>query len=265
MVTATAAQASKRILFFNLPRELRDQIYDKMWPASPQLSRATLTNKPSPYIHITADYRTKDAGWLPDRRIPSCMLVSKALLNEALEQYFRNIDWRAKIPASYFTTHIFLSNFGLHTVALSEMEMELYSLSNGTRPVPWIRDMEYSTTVLQVYQGWPMTLPILHKFEKGHRETTGEQVLFIAFGVDLRRGKDIIRVDLSSLEHIGFRIDKLVVDVRCTSTKPTWRMNNLEQLVEAEVKRLGRAMIGQTVSSKSYSNGIKWKFELSEA
>lgn len=90
-------------------------------------------------------------------------------------------------------------------------------------------------------------------------------MLFIAFGVDLRRGEDIIRIDLSSLEHIGFQIDKLVVDVRCTSTKLTWRMNSLEQLVEAEVKRLGRAMIGQAVSAKFYTNGIKWRFELSKA
>jgi len=262
--TVTKAQPRQPFRFFSLPRELRDAIYDEVWPVTPQLYRAPPSRR-SPHIDITADYRKKGPGWTTASRIPPCMLVSRAFLHEALDQYFRNIDWTARIPASYFTTRIFLSNSGFHTGAALEVEWELDSVANGTKIVPWIDPKEYSKSVVQVYQGWPMTLPILHKFDNGLGEQNGERVLYVAFGIDFGHTKGDIQIDLSSLEYIGFRLDRLVVGVRYRRPKSRWSEGTLAQLVEAEVKRLGGAMIGQAVGSKFSSGLTGWKFEITKA
>jgi len=54
--------------FFDLPRELRDMVYDSAWPATPNLYRATLYERPSPLIDITTHYGREVGGWLPVRK-----------------------------------------------------------------------------------------------------------------------------------------------------------------------------------------------------
>jgi hypothetical protein len=265
-----SARSTGIFRFFSLPRELRDLIYDEAWPSTPYLFRATLSNKPSPLIDITAEYRKSTQDWKTSSRIPSYMLVNRAFVDEAMKQFFRNVDWKAKIPASLFTTRVYLSNAAYHRDSILEAERELDLLTMGTKLLSWISDKDYSRTAIEVYPSWPMNLPILKKLEQGLRKTNGQKVLFVTLGVSLKRAKNILQVDLSRLEHIGFKIDKLVVGVFCnTAQQSAKRIDDLEQLLEVEMKRLGRAMIdGSTMSRVSQDTAIgtsvRWNFEISK-
>ena len=258
--------------FFHLPRELRDMVYDEVWPKTPWLHRATLPRRPSPLIDITAKYRKDIDGWTTDSHIPVCMLVSSVFLREAMEQYFREIDWMAKIPASYFTTRIYLSNLSFHEDSRFGTHWELESLLTNIKHPQWIPDADYSRIVIEVYKAWPMNLPILKKLEQGLREANGQTALFITFGVALHRTKSILRVDLSGLESIGFKLDKLVVEVICVKRQSYKRINELKPLIKTEIDRLGRALIGQSISSSftsranaSPGDGAHWTFAVSRA
>lgn len=252
--------------FFSLPRELQDQIYGEVWCSYPSFYRWAHDRQRSPLIDITADYKNTNPKCRPNNpRLPVCMLPSKQFVREALEQYFRKIDWTAKIPASLFTTRIFLFTAGHHSRAIFDLNTELGYIDNGNRLFYWIQNKEYSSTVIQTYQMWPITLPILRKFKKGLVEPNGLRSLHIAVGVSLPRAKGIVKVDLSDLERIGFSLDKLTVNVHYIRIESDERLNNLQQLMEAEVKRLGEVMIGRRVTLKFSSSLKAWKFEVTKA
>ncbi|KAF2827791.1 hypothetical protein CC86DRAFT_404836 [Ophiobolus disseminans] len=238
--------------FFSLSRELRDMVYDEVWPKTAQLCRYTKLRQSSPLIDITAMYRKSTRDWQSGHRIPDCFLVSKAFLDEAMKQYYRNVDWKAKIPGSYFTTRFWLTGSEFEGDAILETQRELDELLRGSMYLKWIPASYYSRSVIELYKAWPMHLPILKKLHRGLHETNGRRTLHVTFSVALNRAKPNIAVDLSSLENIGFKLDKTVVDVIIATKQPTELVDGLTRLLETEIKRLGCApMIGQRISVKS--------------
>jgi len=188
-----------------------------------------------------------------------------------MEQYFRNIGWFAKIPASLFTTRIFLSSAKYNNPSKFHIMLETSVLNCRRKIVGWIPNSDYSRDVIEVYKAWPMDPPILKKLEQGLRGPDGLKTLYINLAVVLERTKNIIAVDLSGLEAIGFSIDKLVVDVACTKWDKN-KLDRLEGMMKEELRRLGRALIGQqttfTFTSRVHAGdigGARWLFDIRKA
>jgi hypothetical protein len=275
-ITAAArgptAQPNKPFRFFALPRELRDMVYNEAWPKTPYLHRATLLDKPSPLIDITATYREKAGGWSPGRHIPEWVLVSRAFLFEAMEQYFQNIDWLVKIPGSRFTTRIYLCSSEFLWDSNFFMGNELDDIRMNKKLLSWIPYSDYSTTVIELYKAWPMHMPILKKLERGLRDKDGPKTLHIAFGISFHRDPTVTAVDLSAIEHAGFQVDRVVVNVMCTNCKQRNDLEQTKRLIHAEVERLGRVLVGSLVTPAfarvfyaSPEGGAHWHFTIQKA
>lgn len=266
------ARRNRPFRFFGLPRELRDMVYNEVWPHTPYLYRETLLRKASPLIDITTNYRKQTDGWTTDVRYPQWVLVSHAFLSEAMEQYFRNAEWLAKIPGSYFTTRIYLSSSKFSWESDFYLGYEIEDLRVGKKLLTWIPNDDYSRTVLELYKAWPMHMPILKKLEPGLCGSDGQKTLFITFGMEFRRTHTILAVDLSAIEAIGFRIDKLVVNITCTMSKREKIIERFRRLVGIEIERLGCVLIGQPSISAivptpyaSVHGGERWTFEVHRA
>ncbi|QRC92265.1 hypothetical protein JI435_024050 [Parastagonospora nodorum SN15] len=142
--------------FFDLPRELRHMICYLARTATPDLYRATLNERPSPLIDTTTHYQQEADGWMPDRHYPLCVRVSHAFLSEAMEQYFRNVGWVARIPGSIFTTRIYLNSAKFSNPSKFQIMLETSVLTCKRRIVGWIPNSDYSRDVIEVYNAWPM-------------------------------------------------------------------------------------------------------------
>jgi hypothetical protein len=70
--------------FFNLPRELRDLVYNEVWSHTPFLYPATLQRKPSPLVCIVLKYRKYADNWTTDNRFPPWLLVKTIFLDKAM-------------------------------------------------------------------------------------------------------------------------------------------------------------------------------------
>ncbi|KAH3907413.1 hypothetical protein HBH56_188680 [Parastagonospora nodorum] len=217
--------------FFDLPRELRHMICYLARTATPDLYRATLNERPSPLIDTTTHYQQEADGWMPDRHYPLCVRVSHAFLSEAMEQYFRNVGWVARIPGSIFTTRIYLNSAKFSNPSKFQIMLETSVLTCKRRIVGWIPNSDYSRDVI----------------EQGLRGPDGLKTLYMDLAVSLDRTKNVVAIDLSGLEAIGFSIDKLVVDVACTEWDKK-KLGQLEGMMKEELRRLGCALIGQQIT-----------------
>lgn len=115
--------------------------------------------------------------------------------------------------------------------------LETSVLTCRRKIVGWIPNSDYSRDVIEVYKAWPMDSPIMKKLEEGLRGPDGLKTLYMDLAVVLDRTKNIVAVDLSGLEAIGFSIDKLVVDVSCTEWNKK-KLDRLEGMMKEELRRL---------------------------
>ncbi|KAF2630718.1 hypothetical protein BU25DRAFT_245854 [Macroventuria anomochaeta] len=82
------------ISFLDLPRELRDQIYDALWVSTPKIS---LLDHPSMGRIITC-YKSL---LTPEAALPLWLLTSKQILSEATEQMIRHGTWTVRLRSEY--------------------------------------------------------------------------------------------------------------------------------------------------------------------
>ncbi|KAF3005846.1 hypothetical protein E8E13_008770 [Curvularia kusanoi] len=80
--------------FLNLPRELRDTIYDALWIATP---RIRLLDHPS-MGRIVACYKSH---LYPETALPTWLLTNKQLLSEATAQMIRHGTWIVRLRSEY--------------------------------------------------------------------------------------------------------------------------------------------------------------------
>lgn len=83
----------------------------------------------------------------------------------------------------------------------------------------------------------------------------------------LRRAQGNVSVDLSKLEHIGFQVDTLIVDVICGDQGSSIRGADVLPQLQNEIDRLGHALIGPRTGRKFASKtqygakmGVRWTF-----
>lgn len=80
--------------FLDLPRELRDQIYDSLWCSTPKIS---LLDHPS-MGRIVACYKSL---LTPETALPTWLLTNKQVLLEATEQMIRHGSWIVRLRSEY--------------------------------------------------------------------------------------------------------------------------------------------------------------------
>jgi hypothetical protein len=257
--------------FFDLLPEIRGLVFDEVWSKLPSLWQATLPQQLSPLLDVWAMYRKREAVCHGSNRLPLWLCVSRAFLREGMDQFWRNIDWRAMIPGSFFTTRFFLGSSEMHYDMDKKMAYQLRSIPNNGAQPTWDPISHYSHTVIGVRKLSLLQWTMLRKFEKSLRMANGRKQLSVIFGVDLLYTYRVTRVDLSGLEHINFELDDLVVDVVC---KPSSRANisvdEIRTLIQDEVVRLGTVMVGQgsilNFSSKPHAliPAEHWTFKVSK-
>jgi hypothetical protein len=141
-----------------LPQELRDMLYDKVWPETSCKSINMLS--PSARVDIYTAYRPPNQVYLCNSYLSYWSLVSKKFLREAMAQYFQKVDWHANVPSSHFSTPLFLSNSRSAPIRSILLEEEIrYAFAN--RKIH--RDAEsnnYTRKPLRVIDSSPTTLSI---------------------------------------------------------------------------------------------------------
>jgi hypothetical protein len=80
--------------FLDLPRELRDQIYDSLWTSTPKVS---LLDNPS-MGRIVACYKSL---LTPETALPTWLLTNKQVLDEGTEQMIRHGTWIVRLRSEY--------------------------------------------------------------------------------------------------------------------------------------------------------------------
>jgi hypothetical protein len=198
-------------------------------------------------------------------------LRESGILREGMDQYSRNIDWRAGIPGGFFTTGFFLGSSETHYDMDKKMAYQLQSIPNNSARSTWIPISHYSHRVIEVHKLSLLQRSILRKFENSLRMANGRKQLSIIFGLDLLYTYEVTRVDLSGLEHMNFELDDLVVDVACKpSSRAIIRVDEVRTLIQDEVVRLGTGMVGQgsilNFSSKPHAliPAEHWTFKISK-
>jgi hypothetical protein len=273
MADTNPRSTTRPFRFFDLPHEIRDIIYDEVWPHTPYLYQATLQCKPSPLICIVAQYRKEAEKWKTYNRFPPWLLANHAFLNEAMEQYFQNIDWRVRIPGSLFTTRIYLSSSGHRNDVWRELDFELSRVLQGDKTVDWIPTRDYSRNVPDIFN-WPMGLQILKKMEPGLRATNKakQKTLFVTLGIASTPTRRIDRVNLSGLEATRLNVDDLVVDVKLTKCDSNQLVDRVQNLFMMEIGRFRNVLLCRPTSRKmtlhihqGYGGDHHWTFKVSKA
>jgi hypothetical protein len=167
-----------------------------------------------------------------------------------MEQYFRNVGWVARIIGSIFTTRVYLSSAKFSNPSKFQIMLETSVLTCKRKIVGWIPNSDYSRDVIEVYKAWLMDPPIMKKLEQGLSGPDGLKTLYMDLAVVLDRTKNVVAVDLSGLEAIGFGIDKLVVDIACTE----WDKKKLGRL-EGVMKEV---LIRLTCSDSKLAGTVSW-------
>lgn len=80
--------------FLDLPRELRDQIYNALWTLTPKIS---LLDNPS-MGRVVACYKSI---LTPETALPTWLLTNKQILHEATQQMIRYGTWTVRLRSEY--------------------------------------------------------------------------------------------------------------------------------------------------------------------
>jgi hypothetical protein len=97
-VQVVAKTANQQCHFYNLPRELRDMVYDRLWAATPLLGKkhreffAFCSNLPClSVVHDSAD--SGDDSCLIYDKLPRWLLIDKTILSEGMEKLRATAIW----------------------------------------------------------------------------------------------------------------------------------------------------------------------------
>jgi hypothetical protein len=225
-------------------------VYKEVWPKTPYLYRSTLLDKTSPLIDIASTFREKTDRWTTGTQFPEWVRVSRAFLSEAMEQYFRNVEWAARIPGSRFTTRVYLSSSEITWDSNFYIGNEINDIRMEQKLLIWVPDSGYSKTVLELYKASPMHMPILKKLEQRLRSLDSRKSLHIKFGISFHRTPTgvVTAVDLSAVDNISFHVERVVLDGTCTTRKGQKGLGGLSRLIRREFERLGRVLVGRPVT-----------------
>jgi hypothetical protein len=253
------AHPSGGFRFFDLPRELRDMIYDDLWSYTPKMTMSKLQLVFEPLVSILAQYEEIQIPWSTED-YPPWVQVSRAFRDEALEQYYRKMKWKATICGNEATPRIGLSSDDYVSNYFTEREWASDKLCYG---------QDYSRSANGIDEPPRADRKVFEGLEKALVKEDGRKTLYVNVGISYRHAQETLMIDLSAIEFTGFHVDRLVVHVmRIGEPEESNQLNELlVPVIKSEVKRLGSALIsGPTSPIRTYltiARPLHWIFEVS--
>ena len=212
----------------DLPRELRDQIYDSLWTTTPKIC---LLDKPS-MGRILACYKSL---LTPETALPLWLLTNKQILSEGTSQMIRHGTWIVRLRSEYNSRH----TEGVLSPALSRrLTITLTHPLEGPRP-RWPHVV--SNTMLR-----PSKENVECLTHVMNQVSTSCNVRDVRVVLELVREEPNAQIDLSPLEIVGLlrpSVQKLEVVVMREQIYRTYSETFVEA-IGAEVKRVGNKVMG---------------------
>lgn len=238
--------------FLDLPRELRDQIYDTLWCSTPKIS---LLDHPS-MGRVVACYKSL---LTPETALPPWLLTNKQILSEATEQMVRHGSWIIRLRSEYDEQRI---GAVLSPLLARRLIVTLTHPLEGPRP-RWPHVVQDATLR-------PSTENIACLARVVSQLSSTSTARDVRLVLELVREESNARVDLSALEVAGSLqpgLEKLEVVVMREQIYRAYSAVFVEA-VGAEMKRVGNKIMGNdeipTVSCFFQNRGYVYAFEKSD-
>lgn len=214
--------------FLELPRELRDQIYDCLWTSTPKIS---LLDHPS-MGRIVACYKSHPT---PETLLPTWLLTNKQILTEATDQMIRHGTWIVRLRSEYDPQRV---GAILSPVLARRLIITLTHPLEGSRP-RWPH-VEQEPTLRPSKENTACLSRIVSAV------SAHQNALDVRLVLELVREEGGARIDLSPLEAASqFRpgLQRLEVVVMREQIYRAYSVGFIEA-IGAEVKRVGNKIMG---------------------
>lgn len=235
--------------FLELPQELRDQIYDALWTATPKIS---LVNNPS-MGRIVACYKSIIT---PETALPTWLLTNKQVLHEATQQMIRYGTWIIRVRSEYDERRV---GSVLSPTLARRLIVTLTQPLEGPRP------------------RWPHVVqePILRPSKENieclsraiAQVSSTNNARDIRLVLEMVREEPDARIDLSALEVASCMkpgLQKLEFVIMREQIYRAWSEGFVEAM-GAEIKRVGNKVMGSdedpSVSDYFQDRGVQYTFE----
>ncbi|KAJ8115944.1 hypothetical protein OPT61_g2529 [Boeremia exigua] len=235
--------------FLDLPRELRDQIYDALWLSTPKI---TLLDHPS-MGRIVACYKSQPT---PETALPTWLLTNKQILSEATAQMTRHGTWIIRLRSEYDAQR---TGRVLSPDLARRLTVTLTHPLEGPRP-RWPHVVQEA-----VLSPSKENIKCLARvLEQVSRSNNARDVRLV---LELVREEPHVRVDLSSMEAASClrpELQKLEVVVMREQVYRAYSEGFVET-VAAEVKRVGNKVMGSdedpSVCGFFHGSGFVYTFD----
>lgn len=216
------------ISFLDLPRELRDNVYDILWTQTPKI---TLLDHPS-MGRIVACYKSL---LTPETALPTWLITNKQILSEATEQMTRHGTWIVRLRSEYDAQRV---GMVLSPALARRLTVTLTHPLEGPRP-RWPHVVQ-EAKLRPSKENIECLARVMSQVSKTNNARDVRLVL------ELVREEPASRIDLSPLEAASCLrpgLQKLEVVVM---REQIYRAYSAEfvDAVGAEVKRVGNAVMG---------------------
>ncbi|KAF9692387.1 hypothetical protein EKO04_009413 [Ascochyta lentis] len=235
--------------FLELPRELRDQIYDSLWTFTPKIS---LLDHPS-MGRIVACYKSL---LTPETTLPTWLLTNKQVLTEATAQMVRHGTWIVRLRSEYDEQHV---GGVLSPLLARRLTVTLTHPLEGPRP-RWPHVIS-EPTLRPSKENVACLARVMSQISSTNNAQDVRLVL------ELVREEPNARIDLSPLEAASYLkpgLKKLEVVVMREQIYRTYSSEFVEA-VGAEIKRVGNKIMGNdedpSVCGFFHDRGLVYTFE----
>lgn len=214
--------------FLDLPRELRDTVYDALWHHTPKIA---LLDHPS-MGRIVASYKSL---LTPEGALPTWLLANKQVLAEGSAQMIRHGTWIVRLRSEYDGSRI---GGVLSPVLARRLTVTLTHPLEGPRP-RWPHVVQ-EETLRPSKENVECLSRVLAQLSRSPRARDVRLVL------ELVREEAGARLDLSPLEEarcLRPGLQKLEVVVMREQIYRAWSTGFVDA-VAAEVKRIGNEVLG---------------------
>lgn len=216
------------ISFLDLPRELRDNIYDALWTQTPKI---TLLDHPS-MGRVVACYKSL---LTPETALPTWLLTNKQILAEATSQMARHGTWIVRLRTEYDANRV---GAVLSPVLARRLTVTLTHPLEGPRP-RWPHVVQ-EATLRPSKENTECLSRVMAQVSKANNARDVRLVL------ELVREEPASRIDLSPLEAASCLRPALQNLEVVVMREQIYRAYSDEfvEAVAAEVKKVGNQVMG---------------------
>ena len=270
--------------FFDLPREIRDLIYNYTWELTSEIERnseghphrmrgqGTMESMKEIAMRYLQPMSTPHSSWdFASTAPPAWVLVSKQFLHEATEQlYHLSIIWGI-IPAERsmiefeFECRPRGGKIWLAEAQLASLTEEYLHMEED------IAQDAFSYTDTVFVESWPMEMNVLRKLESVFVGRKDRKTLCISFRIYRDRIANLAPLDFSAFDALGFNIEKLVFRILDLPPLTNEAATTLYSLFEPGMLRLGRLLVGEGIRmdfDEAFRDHERsspyWRFEITE-